>query len=204
MRSASQPISEVTASSTCWVGSPVTSVPAASVAREDAVARRARAGRPRGCRRRPARRRARRARRRTGLLPSPCPCAADAPAPCREVGEQRPRTVGRCRSRRSSRSPSGGCCRPGPSGAGSGPGPAARRRSSSSWWVSCALSAAVAAPPIRTATSDHQRDDGEDQPRGERGEERGASAQPAGLRTYPAPRIVWIIGARPASIFLRR
>ena len=28
--------------------------------------------------------------------------------------------------------------------------------------------------------------------------------QTAGLRTYPAPRMVWIIGSRPASIFLRR
>ncbi|KNB52431.1 hypothetical protein AC230_10750 [Streptomyces caatingaensis] len=26
----------------------------------------------------------------------------------------------------------------------------------------------------------------------------------AGLSTYPMPRRVWIIGARPASIFLRR
>lgn len=26
----------------------------------------------------------------------------------------------------------------------------------------------------------------------------------AGLRTYPAPRTVWIIGERPTSIFLRR
>src|SRR5882757_2329389 len=29
-------------------------------------------------------------------------------------------------------------------------------------------------------------------------------AQRAGLRTYPAPRNVWIIGSRPLSIFLRR
>ncbi|GGN46882.1 hypothetical protein GCM10010109_82540 [Actinoplanes campanulatus] len=28
--------------------------------------------------------------------------------------------------------------------------------------------------------------------------------QSAGLSTYPAPRMVWIIGARPASIFFRR
>ena len=28
--------------------------------------------------------------------------------------------------------------------------------------------------------------------------------QPAGLSTYPAPRMVWIMGSRPASTFLRR
>jgi len=28
--------------------------------------------------------------------------------------------------------------------------------------------------------------------------------QLAGLRMYPAPRIVWIMGSRPSSIFLRR
>ena len=31
-----------------------------------------------------------------------------------------------------------------------------------------------------------------------------AGFQRAGLRTYPAPRRVWIIGSRPLSIFLRR
>ena len=31
-----------------------------------------------------------------------------------------------------------------------------------------------------------------------------AGCQRAGLRTYPAPRRVWIIGSRPLSIFLRR
>ena len=35
-------------------------------------------------------------------------------------------------------------------------------------------------------------------------EDGGTTAHSAGLRTYPAPRIVWIIGARPASTFLRR
>ena len=34
--------------------------------------------------------------------------------------------------------------------------------------------------------------------------EQPPSRQSAGLMTYPAPRIVWIIGVRPASIFLRR
>ena len=29
-------------------------------------------------------------------------------------------------------------------------------------------------------------------------------AHGAGLSTYPAPRMVWIMGVRPASIFLRR
>ncbi len=45
------------------------------------------------------------------------------------------------------------------------------------------------------------------QPRGETGAQGAASRPPhrcAGLRTYPVPRTVWIIGARPESIFLRR
>ncbi len=48
-----------------------------------------------------------------------------------------------------------------------------------------------------------QREQRRDQP----GTQRAQHAQPgsaAGLSTYPAPRIVWIIGGRPASIFLRR
>ncbi len=49
--------------------------------------------------------------------------------------------------------------------------PAAACRSSSSWWVSCALSAAVAAAADQHRHEHHQRDDGEDQPRGERGED---------------------------------
>ena len=32
----------------------------------------------------------------------------------------------------------------------------------------------------------------------------GGGAHVAGLRTYPTPRMVWIIGSRPASTFLRR
>ena len=31
-----------------------------------------------------------------------------------------------------------------------------------------------------------------------------STGQPTGFSTYPAPRMVWIIGSRPASIFLRR
>ena len=54
----------------------------------------------------------------------------------------------------------------------------------------------------------HQRD--EHDHRGHEASASGCAAYapqpplPVGLRTYPAPRIVWIIGSRPASIFLRR
>ena len=34
--------------------------------------------------------------------------------------------------------------------------------------------------------------------------DRARSSYAPGLSTYPAPRTVWIIGERPASIFLRR
>ena len=37
-----------------------------------------------------------------------------------------------------------------------------------------------------------------------RGRRAVESGHDAGFRTYPAPRIVWIIGSRPASTFLRR
>ena len=47
-----------------------------------------------------------------------------------------------------------------------------------------------------------QRDGRQDQPRRERTE--AVHGQATGFRTYPAPRMVWIIGSRPASIFLRR
>lgn len=60
--------------------------------------------------------------------------------------------------------------------------------------------------------TDGRAADGEqqDEPGGEPGAQgvRDARARPvhrpAGFRTYPAPRTVWIMGSRPASIFLRR
>src|SRR5689334_10425884 len=63
------------------------------------------------------------------------------------------------------------------------------------------------------AGADQQQQDTGDQPRAERTPRQpsrpavGAARtghQPAGFRTYPTPRTVWMSGTRPASIFLRR
>jgi hypothetical protein len=51
-----------------------------------------------------------------------------------------------------------------------------------------------------------QQDRGHDEPTLQRGHapQHPPGHSAAGFSTYPAPRTVWIIGARPASIFLRR
>jgi hypothetical protein len=64
----------------------------------------------------------------------------------------------------------------------------------------------VRAQGERRSRRDQQRDDGDQQDRGgdQARREGGEAVHEAGLSTYPAPRMVWIIGSRPASIFLRR
>ncbi len=74
---------------------------------------------------------------------------------------------------------------------------------SSSCWSRNAFSATAVTTPTTRPTASEQREQRRDQPRAQRAQH----AQPgsaAGLSTYPAPRMVWIIGGRPASIFLRR
>ncbi len=72
---------------------------------------------------------------------------------------------------------------------------------SSSWSTSCLRRARVVTAPMSndsTATSATAVSTSREV------SERKRSTGQAGFSTYPAPRRVWIIGSRPASIFLRR
>ena len=88
-----------------------------------------------------------------------------------------------------------------PSGGRSHP---AGRRAGAPRTVAAQLGAhPIPTQPTRAAPSATQQP-GPQRPRPRRRRRGRAAAQRAGLRTYPAPRRVWIIGVAPVSIFLRR
>ena len=64
--------------------------------------------------------------------------------------------------------------------------------------------ASVVAVPMSERGHRDQQHDHRHQPGGEGERPPRSERHDAGFRTYPAPRIVWIIGSRPASTFLRR